>query len=689
VEIENFGTFEFLSQKRVPSSHLAFPPNFLAWKRVSGLIRQKESGTSGRRCTQPLFISEEAKRPLSPSTSPLHSIASFNHPLMNPSRTPSASESARLLSRWQTVQTIAESLDSLDLDQTLLTIRNALVEQAGFDRAGILLVDPNDPAYLLGTWGTAPDGGPQSEHHDRSRVADHPNTSRILRGEVPFVLRHTTLDNIPEPLGTSPETLQHAIVPFKQGDRYLGVISVDNLFTQRPIDEEDVQFLQLIAQHVALAVHKAQSHAQEQRRAQDAARIALRLERLQEAAVEVASSLSSADALQRILASAKQVLEADRWAVWQPEGEQGWRCIASEGLSETYKEASARQIAATPTQMDYARSTLRGGDAVVVEDVATDPKWAQRRALALSEGIRSLVVFSLRVGGEWMGTLVFYHNAPHRYSNEDLTLGQLFAHHAAMALYKAQLFDRMQRAQEDLEDRVKERTRQLEEAQERLVRQERLAAIGQVSATIAHELRNPLGVIHNSAFLLQRHLAGAEVKVVQTLEMLNRQIKTCEGIINELLDFTRDIHPNVQPTSWKEVVQSALDSLPCPPDTIQVNLGSDFPGFSADPQWMSRVVANLIQNAAQSCSGERDPIIRVEAGADETGAWLSVTDDGPGVPPHLSERIFEPFFTTRAKGTGLGLSLVKRAVEAHGGQIVLETGEGAGARFLIRLTFPV
>jgi signal transduction histidine kinase len=104
---------------------------------------------------------------------------------------------------------------------------------------------------------------------------------------------------------------------------------------------------------------------------------------------------------------------------------------------------------------------------------------------------------------------------------------------------------------------------------------------------------------------------------------------------------------------------------------------------------MSRVVANLIQNAAQSCNGERDPIIRVEAGADETGAWLSVTDDGPGVPAHLSERIFEPFFTTRAKGTGLGLSLVKRAVEAHGGQIVLETGEGAGARFLIRLPFPI
>jgi signal transduction histidine kinase len=75
----------------------------------------------------------------------------------------------------------------------------------------------------------------------------------------------------------------------------------------------------------------------------------------------------------------------------------------------------------------------------------------------------------------------------------------------------------------------------------------------------------------------------------------------------------------------------------------------------------------------------------VEAGADESGSWLSVSDDGPGIPEALCERIFEPFFTTRAKGTGLGLPLVKRAVEAHGGQVILDGREGVGARFVIRL----
>ena len=168
---------------------------------------------------------------------------------------------------WLTVQAIAESLHSLDLDQTLLTVRNALAEMAGFDRAGILLVDEENPDILLGTWGTAPDGGPQSEHHWRTRIEEHPNSGRVLRGEVPYVLRHTEVPHIPVSPGARRDLNQHAIVPLQSGGRMLGVISVDNLFTQREITEEDVRFLDLVARHVSLAVDKAQSHERERRRA--------------------------------------------------------------------------------------------------------------------------------------------------------------------------------------------------------------------------------------------------------------------------------------------------------------------------------------------------------------------------------------------------------------------------------------
>ncbi|MBW3622336.1 MAG: GAF domain-containing protein [Armatimonadetes bacterium] len=591
---------------------------------------------------------------------------------------------------WQTIQVIAESLDSLDLDRVLLTIRNSFVDKAGFDRAGILLVDEQDPEYLLGTWGTDPTGGPQSEHDYRSRIDKHPNSSRILRGEVPYVLRHTELSYIPVPPDTPPNLLQHAIVPLSVGERMLGVLSVDNLFTQRPITETDVEFLQLAARHVALAVEKARAHERERARNEEIAlaaqQHAKRVEGLQAASATVASALSLPEALEGILEAAGQVLVFDRLAVWQVDEDEHWRCTAWQGLSESYRRSTEEASDRNPKISVDALARLRAGNPLVIRNVASAPEWGERRDLAVREGIGCLITYPLLVAGELLGTLVFYSDRPNHFSDEDVTLGGLFAHHAAMAIYKANALQKLGQARDALSLRVQERTRQLEEAQEQLIRSERLAAIGQVSATIAHDLRGPLGVINNAAYLLKLRLKDPDEKIEGALRALQNQVVACTTIIDDLLDFSRDIRPHKRPTRWSEVVQAALNTLPPPPHAeIRLELDERTPPVPMDPHLMVRAAANLIQNAVQVCSEGPTGIVWVHAGADTEATWLKVIDDGPGVPDELRERIFEPFFTTRAKGTGLGLPLVKRIVEAHDGQLSLEKGAESGAIFIIRL----
>ncbi len=594
---------------------------------------------------------------------------------------------------WQTLQAIAESLDSLDLDQTLLTIRNALVERAGFDRAGILLVDESNPDFVMGTWGTASGGGPQAEHDWRSRIDEHPNTSLVLRGEAPYILRHTELPHIPVPPDTPDDLLQHAIVPLKSHDRMLGVISVDNLLTQRSISDADVQFLLLVARHVTLAIDKARSHLRERRQAEEISsgvrQYVSRLEGLQKASAEVASALSLSDALSGILTSAGEVLNADRLAVWQLTSDGAWRCSAWRGLSEPYRKWTEDAQNETRSQTPHLVNVLRSGEPIVVPDVNTLPEWASRRVQSLEEGVQSLIVYPLVVAGELLGTLVFYGDRPHRFSEEDFSLGRLFAHHAAMAIHKAKAFEDLREARDDLTRRVEERTRQLESAQEQLIRTERLAAIGQVSATIAHDLRGPLGVINNTAYLLHIKLGKSEEKVAQAVKVLQNQVQNCTHIINDLLDFSRDLQPNLRPSKWAPVVRSGLSALPPQSQVdLQVEVDEDAPLVRMDPDLMVRAVVNLIQNAVQITGEAGGGTVRVTSGCDDAHSWLKVSDNGPGVPEELRGRIFEPFFTTRKKGTGLGLSLVKRILDAHNGEILIEDGEPNGVCFTLKLPLP-
>jgi signal transduction histidine kinase len=231
----------------------------------------------------------------------------------------------------------------------------------------------------------------------------------------------------------------------------------------------------------------------------------------------------------------------------------------------------------------------------------------------------------------------------------------------------------------------------LETYREDLVEKNRnaeLATIGQFGASIGHELRNPLGVIDSSLFLLRQHLgpdvAGAR-KVAKHLDRIASEVTRANKTINDLLDLARNRPPCLQRIPARKLVDKAVQACALPV-TIQVAIVTS-PAelvLEVDPDQIQQVLVNLLTNAAQAMPDGGNVEVRAEPAVDGRGTQLRVRDDGPGVPVEARHRIFEPLFTTRAKGTGLGLALCRRIVEAHGGTIDLEPKE-QGTTFVLDL----
>ena len=253
------------------------------------------------------------------------------------------------------------------------------------------------------------------------------------------------------------------------------------------------------------------------------------------------------------------------------------------------------------------------------------------------------------------------------------------------AIERQRAEEALQQHAEQLEERVAERTKALEEAHERLVRQEKLAVLGQLAGGVGHELRNPLGAIKNAAYFVNLSLPEPEPDVKEALEILTREVDTAERIISSLLGFARTKRPSRREMSLNDITREAL-SRTAVPDTVSVccELDETLPPILADPDQLAQVCGNLIGNAIQAMP-EGGRLVVKTARRSRTEVDISVADTGVGIPEENLERVFEPLFTTKAKGIGLGLALVKTLVEAHGGTVEVESAVGQGSTFSVRL----
>jgi PAS domain S-box-containing protein len=237
---------------------------------------------------------------------------------------------------------------------------------------------------------------------------------------------------------------------------------------------------------------------------------------------------------------------------------------------------------------------------------------------------------------------------------------------------------------ERLEEMVEERTRELQDAQEKLIRQEKLAFLGQLAGGVGHELRNPLGVITNAVYFLQMVLSEANETVKEYLEIITGRVQEAEKIVSDLLNLSRNRVADRRETTSYHLVEEALARQPAPGGiTVAVKLPPDLPPLFVDPQQIGQVLANLISNAYQAMPNGGKVTVTAQARANEVS--LSIADTGQGMPAETMAKVFEPLFTTKAKGVGLGLAVSKNLVEINGGKIEVESAEGQGSSFTLIL----
>ena len=259
---------------------------------------------------------------------------------------------------------------------------------------------------------------------------------------------------------------------------------------------------------------------------------------------------------------------------------------------------------------------------------------------------------------------------------------------------------------EELARKIEEKTRQLLDAQEELVRSEKLAVLGQLSAGISNELRNPLGVMNNAIYFLRAIIPDADERVKEYLVVIEDEIRNSQNIIEDLVMFSVPKAPRPRLVSVGELVELVFEKCAIPENVaLSLEIPVELPTVNADPSQLIDILYNLIINAVQAMpegGSLRIAARRVSSSEfqvlssdlkpetlnltpDGDFVEISVSDTGGGILPENLEKLFHPLFTTKARGIGLGLPISKNLVEANGGKIEVRSEIGKGTTFTVTL----
>src|SRR5437879_1726234 len=270
----------------------------------------------------------------------------------------------------------------------------------------------------------------------------------------------------------------------------------------------------------------------------------------------------------------------------------------------------------------------------------------------------------------------------------ELALRILFFFLAAMVVNRfATENNRQTRRYQMLAEQFAKANRELQQAQAEARRSERLAALGQLSAGLAHEIRNPLGIIKGSAEMLNQRIQTAEPLAAELAGYISTEVNRLSALVSRFLDFARPLRIETRACSVPEIVDQIGRAVAANWNGSEVKVERryerELPPAAVDENLCEQVFVNLIQNAYDAMSetvGRLRISIALAARGERRGIEVQVLDSGPGIPPELREQIFNPFFTTKKSGVGLGLSLVSKIVDEHRGSIDLLGGPRTGGK---------
>jgi two-component system, NtrC family, sensor kinase len=257
--------------------------------------------------------------------------------------------------------------------------------------------------------------------------------------------------------------------------------------------------------------------------------------------------------------------------------------------------------------------------------------------------------------------------------------------------------ERLGSATQNLEIKVEERTRQLQAAQKKLLHNDRLASLGQLSASVAHEINNPISGVLNLSMLLQRMLKDDGVPPARLEEFrkylgqVTSETTRVGRIVSDLLAFSRRSKPQRAPADINRIVRSTLSlvqhKMKLSNVEVETRLRDDLPAAHCDASQVQQVVLNLLLNAAEATQTKSERRVVVETAVEPCAVTLTVSDNGEGIPSENLSKIFDPFFTTKSdgKGVGLGLAVSYGIIQAHGGDIEVRSQPGQGTTFSVSL----
>jgi signal transduction histidine kinase len=431
----------------------------------------------------------------------------------------------------------------------------------------------------------------------------------------------------------------------------------------RRFGEAEVALAFALATTAASGLENAELHAETRRRAEELGLL-----------LEVGRSLVATLELKQVLDAgvinlARIVGAPDAYLfLLDPSG----RELEIRAAAGSFPELVGSHVPVDPPQDSLGAMVYHRREPLVLEDGSAHPA-LHPEALGLGRGSAYLGL-PLAIRDRTIGSaLIVDPRGPRRFTAAEVERATAIANQLAVAVENARLYD-------DLRHSYLELAR----AQAQLVQRERLAALGELSAVVAHEVRNPLGVIFNSLGSLRR-LLKPEGDAGMLLDIVGEEADRLNRIVGDLLDFARPSTPALRPEALDRLIEDAVGAAVAENRDVLVerDIELGLPPVSIDARLMRQAVLNVAVNAVQAMP--RGGTLIVRARRDGTWARVEIRDSGPGIPDEIRHRIFEPFFTTKASGTGLGLAVVKRIVEGHGGEVAVASDPGSGAAFTIRI----
>jgi signal transduction histidine kinase len=312
----------------------------------------------------------------------------------------------------------------------------------------------------------------------------------------------------------------------------------------------------------------------------------------------------------------------------------------------------------------------RQNKVAIIEDMATGGRVKNKKALK-EEGIQMILDIPLVLRTELFGIIRVYFSERREFPDEELNFVGAVAETCACAIDKARMIEEQKSEYDQL-----------------ALQTEKLSALGRMAAGIAHEINNPLaGILLFSSRMRKKVTEEGPIK--EGLDVIVQETQRCKGIIQDLLEFSRDKEPEKAESSINDIIEKALsileNELHLHHISVEKNLSGDIPLISLDVNLMQQVFVNLLINAVEAI--QENGVIRIQSyvNPNRKTVGVGVVDTGGGIPPDDMVKIFEPFFSTKKNGTGLGLAVSYGIVQKHGGNVQVSSRLGEGTQFTVEI----